>query len=369
MLRLVALALLLASGPTLAEEAPRAVLLVAPEVPPAAAQALEQRVVARHAPIERVQPASPPEPAAEQVLAEVRPLYAAMSFRAATAKLTAAEESIIAGRLPSPPLVKALAEVELWMGALLQLEHDAAGAAERFQLAARLAPSARPDRIFPPEVATAFAQARTQPARVPVAVQVAPVGARLWLDGRLVTPPVAAAPGVHYVVVERADKRRVTKLVRLPRAAPEIAVSLGEPADAPTALLGADERLKVAPLGRDEGLGVSAILGKPLWSLRLEGPELVLARFAATDATRPTADVREPRDRASALGDDLCNLEPGCAAPPAPIVVAPPPPPPRPYYKRGWFWGVVAGGAAIAGGIIAVSVIVTQPRNYDVVLR
>jgi hypothetical protein len=93
-----------------------------------------------------------------------------MSFAAAVKKLEAAESSLIMGRLPTPAVVRALADLELWMGACLFLARDRAGAEDRWALAQRLRPSLKPDPLVPPQVPRAFAQKRA-PAK-PVAVAV-----------------------------------------------------------------------------------------------------------------------------------------------------------------------------------------------------
>src|SRR4051812_454498 len=119
--------------------------------------------------------------AAESALAEARPLYRDMAFGRAATKLLAAEESLVAGRLPTPRLAAALAEIELWLGACTLLDNKAPDAHDHFALARVLAPSARPDRIFPPEVQAAFAH--TAPgATVTPRLQLSPPGARLWID-------------------------------------------------------------------------------------------------------------------------------------------------------------------------------------------
>src|SRR5205807_3967205 len=116
---------------------------------------------------------------AEAALAEARPLYRDMAFARAVTRLVAAEQSLVDAKLPSPRLATALAEIETWIGACLLVDNKPADAHERFALARALDPAARPDRIFPPEVAAAFARA-TPGARVTPRLELSPPGARLW---------------------------------------------------------------------------------------------------------------------------------------------------------------------------------------------
>src|SRR5581483_6447270 len=98
--------------------------------------------------LEVAAPVPQPEPAAEALLADIRPLYQDMKFGAAVKQLLAARDSLIAGRVPSPGLLRALGELELWIGACAFLSRDKAGAFDHWALAQRVAPEARPDRIF-----------------------------------------------------------------------------------------------------------------------------------------------------------------------------------------------------------------------------
>src|SRR5262245_10394690 len=116
----------------------------------ASAEALEPAAAARGLDVAR--PQREPDVAAEAALAEVRPLYRDMAFARAVARLMRAEQALVEGRLPSPRLGEALAQIEVWLGACLLVDNKAAEAQERFALARALSPKVRPDRIFPPEV-------------------------------------------------------------------------------------------------------------------------------------------------------------------------------------------------------------------------
>lgn len=354
-------------APAAAAEARRGVLIAAPAVPETTVDAVERSLGGRGIPIERANPAAPPAPPAEATLADVRPLYRDLRLREAQSRLEAAEAAVIADRLPSVMLERSLAELELWRGSLSLLEHDSAGALERFHLAQRLSPTARPDRIFPPEVLTAFTQARAAVPHVSVALKVAPVGARVWLDGHLLDAgPAPAALGLHHVVVERADRRPVARLWRLVRAAPEIAANLSEPATATQAVAQAAARLDLGSLGRDEAIGVSAVLGRPLWVLSTADGKLTLERYDAADTTRPSASLSA--GDADKLGQTACVLEARCA--PEAIPTGPTEGPKKPVWKRAWFWGVV-GAAVLAavGAATGAGVAATAPRDYVVRVR
>src|SRR2546423_8046098 len=199
------LAMTLAASSALAAERP----LI---VPGAGADvgALERAAPARGLDVAR--PQREPDVAAESALADVRPLYRDMAFAKAHVRLEAAEESLLAGHLPTPRLAAALAELELWLGACTLLDNKAGDAHDHFALARTLSPTARPDRIFPPEVHAAFAHAAPGGTVTP-RLELSPPGARLWIDGK----PAAATTtvGLHWIVVERADRQPVARVLRV----------------------------------------------------------------------------------------------------------------------------------------------------------
>jgi hypothetical protein len=358
---------------------PRAVLLVAPGVSRPAADEVAKDAGPRG--LELAAPAPQAEPAAETLLAEIRPLYQDMKFGAAVKKLEAGRDELIANRLPTPGLLKALGEVELWLGACAFLQKDKAAALDHWALARLVAPDARPDRIFPPEVHKAFAAKQPPGKPVAVAVKLAPVDARLWIDGRRVTGPVTATPGLHLVVVERADQDPSTQILRVTRSAPEIAVSLQQAAVPADALRQASKRIRTGPLTRDEGIGVSAALLRPLWVVTEQGDKLLANRYASGDVTRPVDEVSAP---AATLVDELCNKE-KCATPVAPVAVVPnaaltspavstgptePLTPKKPVWKKGWFWGVIGATVlVVAGAATGTALGITAARDYDVHVR
>jgi hypothetical protein len=253
-----------------------------------------------------------------------------MAFARAVLRLQAAEVSLLEGRLPTPRLGAALAEIELWLGACLLLDNKAADAHERFTLARALAPTARPDRIFPPEVHAAFAHAAPG-ASVTPRLELSPPGARLWIDGK----PAAAttSSGLHWIVVERADHKPVARVARITQAAPEVAVSLGEAAAPADAVRQAAARASDGALGSDEGLGVSTALGRTLWIVGGHAAD----RFAAADVAHPLRHVEFASDPINAL----CVVEPACIAPVVPR---------RPIYKRAALWVPLGVGVALVVG-------------------
>jgi hypothetical protein len=322
------LAVALVASSSLAAEHP---LLV-----PAAGSSIES--LERAAPargLEVARPQREPDVAAESALAEARPLYRDMAFARAVSRLQSAEQTLLAGRLPTPRLGAALAEIELWLGACLLLDNRAADAHERFALARALSPTARPDRIFPPEVHAAFARA-TPGASVTPRLELSPPGARLWIDGRPAPPTTTA--GLHWLVVERADRRPLAEVVRVTQAAPEIAASLGDAASPADGVRQAAARAADGALGSDEGLGVSAALGRTLWIVGEHGAD----RFAAADVAHPLRHV----DFATDPVDAVCAVEPACVA-----LVAPH----RPIYKRAVLWVPIGVGVAlaVAAGVLA----------------
>ncbi len=286
--------------------------------------------------------------AAEALLADVRPLYRDMAFARAVTRLEAAEQALVDGRLPTPRLAEALAEIELWLGACLLLDSRAPEALERFALARALAPTARPDRIFPPEVPAAFARA-TPGARVTPRIALSPPGARVWIDGRPAETSISA--GMHWILVERADRRPVGRVARVTQAAPEIDVSLAEAATAADAVRHAAARATIGPLGSDEALAVSATLARPLWIVGARGAD----RFAAGDVTHPARHVEVIGDPI----DAVCAAEPLCLAVAAPR---------KPIYKRAVLWVPIAAGVVLAVGAGVLAGTLTNASS-DYVVR
>jgi len=325
-------AIALAASPALAAESPapqaERPLIVAGAG--ASADALERAAPARG--LEVARPTREADVAAESTLAEVRPLYRDMAFGKAAAQLASGVEQLVAGRLPTPRIASALADLELWLGACTLLDNKPADAHDHFALARALAPKARPDRIFPPEVQAAFAHAAPG-ATVTPRLELSPPGARLWIDGKPAGATTTA--GLHWIVVERADRQPVARVLRVTQAAPEIAVSLAEAATPAEALRQAAARAADGPLGSDEGLGVSTALGRTVWIVGAHGAD----RFAAADAAHPMRHV----DFATDPIDAVCGVEPACIAKPVAH---------RPIYKRAALWvpiGVAVGVAVIAG--------------------
>jgi hypothetical protein len=332
---------------------PRLVLDVG-ELPEAARPSLTP--FKRHAGVELLSPSEPDPPQRDALLAGARRSFGTMSFHRAVAELVAQESLLVDGARPSPQRSARLADVELFLGACMLLDQDPRSAEERFALARALEPSIAVDPIFPPEVGHALTATRPG-SMVPVEVVLMPADGRLWVDGVIGTPHTRLSAGLHYLVLERADLRPVGRVVRVAKNAGRIELSASAPASTDAALLA----LRDPAVGKEEAVGVSRLLGAPLWRLSGEGANIVADRYAATDPLRPTQTVRVPVTDAAALERALCAVDP-CEAVRAT--------PSRPVWRRPWFWGVIGGAAAVViGGVIAGAVIGTRPRDYDVVVR
>ena len=342
-MRTVLVAVVLATLPAAATEPP--LLLPAAGAP---VEALEREAPRRGLAVAR--PRAEPDVAAEATLQKARPLYRDMAFGRAVERLMRGEQSLIDARLPTPRLGRALAEIELWLGACLLVDNKAAEANDRFVLARALDPAARPDRIFPPEVHAAFAHATPGPTVTP-RQELSPPGARLWIDGA--PAPASTNAGLHWIVVERADRRPVAHVVRITEAAPEVAVALALPATPAEAVTQAAARAATGPLGTDEALGVSAALGRPIWVVGAHAAD----RFAAGDVAHPTRHV----EYAVAPLDAVCAVEPACVAPA---------PPHKPIYKRAALWVPVAAGVVLAVGAgVLAGTLANASSDYVVRIR
>lgn len=343
-MRTVLVAVVLAGVPAAAAAPP---LLV-----PAAGAPLE--TLEREAPrrgLEVARPRAEPDVAAETALHQARPLYRDMAFARAVERLMRGEQALVDGRLPTPRLGRALAQVELWLGACLLVDNKADEANDRFVLARALDPKARPDRIFPPEVHAAFAHATAGPQVTP-RQELSPPGSRLWIDGA--PAPAKTNAGLHWIVVERADRRPVAHVVRITQAAPEVTAALMTPATPAEAVTQAAARAADGPLGTDEALGVSTVLGRPIWVVNARAAD----RFAAGDVAHPTRHV----DFAAAAPlDALCAVEPACVAPV---------PPKKPIYKRAALWVPVAAGVVLAVGAgVLAGTLANSSSDYVVHIR
>jgi hypothetical protein len=362
------LALALALGWSAAAQAdPRAQVLIV-GLDDATADTLRRDFTARGFVV--VTPRAPSDATAEEALAAARPLYRDMAFGRAVQRLTAEEAALLQDRLPTPRTLQVLAEIEAWIGALQLLNGKAADAGEHLALAHRLDPAIEPDPIFPPEVRLMLRRAAaTTAAPLPIATKLAPAGARLWLDGALVDGPLTATPGLHDVVVERADRRPFARVVRLTRAAPQIAVSL-DVAPPEQALRQVAARAAQAPLTADEGLAVAELVGHPLVVVTPAG----LDRFDAHDGARPVVHV-DAGAAPERLVEAWCQTDRACApAPPAAVAVAATPAaapaPTRPWYRRAAFWiPVGAGVVVIVGAGILAGTLAHSSSDYVVRIR
>ena len=375
-----ALVLVLAVAARASAEPARPLLLAAPGVRPATQAAIARAAAPRK--VEIAAPPTLPELASEAIVSQVRPLYQRMDFLPAAQQLGRAEDQFIATALPTSSVIRALAEIELWRGACLFLARDRAGAFEHWSLAARLDEHLRPDRIFPPEVQAAFARRPRAPRPVRVTARVAPAGARLWIDGRLVVEASpAATPELHYVALERADFVPVGRFVRITRGSAELALSLKQPATPQSAVAQTWERLRQGPLEPDEGLGLSRVLARAVFIVSERNDQFVAERYDAADASHPTGRVETAGANPESVVEALCQKSP-CAPLPAPappslpvvataplIVSAPPPPPRKPVWKQWWLWTGVAAGIVVAAVVTGASVAATSTRNYDVRIR
>ena len=263
----------------------------------------------------------------------------------------------IAAHAPSAARVARLAEVEAFYGACLLLSRDRHAADERFALAKTLDPTLRADAIFPPEVTGALAAARPGPSLALVVDRVQK-DARIWIDAGPVeaVPPLAA--GLHYVAVERADRKPEGSIVRVSRAVTHVSWTTGPRAAPEQAVVAAAE-----PRATDaERLDVSGVLRAPLWRVVEAGNDLEASRFDARDVAQPIRSLRVPTIDQEALARAVCGVDDCDAAPVASKV--------QPVWRRRWFWGVVGAGAVVViGAVVAGAVVATSPRDYSAVVR
>ena len=198
----IAVAIVAASLSPAWADPPRALVLIAPSEKDDA-QMIERALKERAPTLQVFSAAVANDPISG--VAELRPLYRDMMFGRCASHGQKLAETLIDGHLPSTPRTRLLSELLLWEGACFLLAGNAKEAIDWFTLTRILDPEALPDAIFPPEVRRAFAQATPGPP-MEVATRLAPSGSRLWLDGKPTNGPVKASPGIHYVVVERADR-------------------------------------------------------------------------------------------------------------------------------------------------------------------
>lgn len=307
-----------------------------------------------------VAPASVEVPGREELIAPARRAYATMDFGRMLVALKTAEQRLIDAQPPVAERVARLAELEAFFGACLFVSNDRPGAEERFAFARALAQAPiKLDPIFPPEAVAASATARSAPA-VMVTFELAPAAARLWVDGGPAARSRSLSAGLHYVVVERADREPVARVLRVSKAAATVELGALHPATRGIAIAAADD-----PRTPDtERLLVSALLGAVVWRISAADEGFELSRYAALDLARPTQ--RWKLADAAAAESTLCAID-RCDAP---LLLGAPAALPRPVWRRPWFLGFVGTAAAVVlGGIILGAVVSTQPRDYNAVVR
>jgi hypothetical protein len=192
----------------------------------------------------------------------------------------------------------------------------------------------------------------------------------MWLDGKLVAPPIVTTLGLHYVVVERADRRPLGRLVRITRDAPEIAAQLVAPASADEALRQATARLATASdLSAVEASGVAASLGRPLWIVRARAGAWRAERYPSPRERRAVVTL-PPATDADAVARGLADTEEALRAAPSATATATATIDRRPLWRRGWFWGVVSAGLVVVAGVVTgAAIAATSPRDYVVQVR
>jgi hypothetical protein len=290
------------------------------------------------------------------LLSHARSLYRDMEFSRCASKLSAVADAAVQAQLPTPPVIKALAELELWQGACLLLDGKRLEASERFHFARALSPNIEPDKIFPPDVVQLFSKSQHAMQDVAVNVRTFPGDARLWIDGVRHDAPVTIEPGLHYVVLERSDLVRVGQIVRIVRAAPEITIELRQPLPTPRLTEAVSRRLSIGRLTDAEGAAVARALGHTLFTVRIEDDQLVSDRFDAT-GTPPWHLPRSPS--AAAMIKTICGIEHACAESTAEARAT------KPVWRRPWFWVLIGATVAASVSVAAgVGVAAAEPRDY-----
>jgi hypothetical protein len=333
------------------------VLIDAGALPEAARGSLA--ALQQHSAVELVSPAPAETPQRDAILAGARRSYGNMAFDKAVSELSAVEASLTESARPSPERIARLAEVEMFLGACLLLQRDNREAEERFAFARALAPTLAPDPIFPPEVGGAVRAAKPGPP-IQVEVAISPPEARLWIDGVAAADHPRLNTGLHYLVVERADRRPTGKVVRISKSTSRLELSAARPAAQEEAILA----LRVSSPTQTEGVAVSRLLSAPVWRLSSDGSNITAERWSAKDIVHPHQSVQVSAADPTALDKAICAID---ACDPR---VASSEAPKKPVWRRPWFWGAIGASAAVVlGGVIAGAVVGTRARDYEVVVR
>ncbi len=269
--------------------------------------------------------------------------YARFAFAEAITALTALEKAAAAeggGDLDR----RQLSEIFFYRG-LARLETEAAAAAwDDLVRAARLDPNRVVDpNAFTPRAVTAYKRAVTEVAAMPGAelVVVAPAGARIVIDGEVVTGAVKTTLGQHHARVEAAGFAPWAGVVAVSsereRLAPKLVPDAPPDADALLALAGqGTARMIVGALERAERG----------WQFRVR------------DLHVPGGVVAED---VTALGD--VPTEPAIAA----LVqrtTMPAPPPAKPKQARSpRKWGWIAAGSAAVVLVVVVGVVASSDSD------
>jgi hypothetical protein len=163
---------------------------------------------------------------------------------------------------------------------------------------------------------------------------------------------------LHYLVVERADRRPAATLARISASSTRVALGALAPADSTNALA----TFADPSLPDTERIAVSALVGAPVWRVTMAGGAVVAARYSAADIVEQARTFAPAEVQAETFEHTFCAVEP-CALAPAAVHRVP-------LRRRAWFWGAIGGGIAIVlGGVIAGAVVATSPRSFNAVVR
>jgi len=246
---------------------------------------------------------------------------------------------------------ESLRHVLLWLGASLAKSERVEESVEWFTLALSLGLAEIDRALFPPEVTSAYDQARARlESATPrsVTLSLSPEDSALTIDGVRSSPStggeLALTPGRHLLVAERRGFHTAARALIVGEEETTVSLSL-------TPLEDIDALAEVAALRREEALSIEDPIhlgliahatGAELIAYLDESGGLHLRDRHGASVPPPPAHALEAEEAVGVDGSPIEGSAPGVE--------------PAPAWRRWWFWVSLVGGAALLATSVGLGI-------------